>query len=373
MKKNVLKIGLNLFLINLIALVFLSSGFAQNKRITLGILNIDSQGFSLSANQMGNLVRIEAEKLDTFEVIDRYDVAYLIDKHDLVVDNCFGKICLVETGKIINAQKMLSGSVEMYGQTTIITLRLVDVESATTERTHVREFLNLPNELQQMIRITMREMFELPVNEEMVTRLTKRYNYENAVNNPNKVRLSLAGPRMGGSYIIGESANILALPEHEGGYDAFPLMFQFGYQIEVQYLTHGTFQALFEFIPNVTGLGQGLFFPSLTLLQGLRHTKYGFEFAFGPTVGITKLGTGYYLDNQWYLKDEWADDIPNPNPIVTRMDSRGDYALSPGFMLGLGKTFKSGNLNIPINAYVVLRKSSLQFGLSLGFNAKKDK
>ena len=226
---------------------------------------------------------------------------------------------------------------------------------------------------QQMIKITMREMFDLEVNQELVTRLRKQYNFESATNNPNKIRLNLAGPRMGASFITGQTADILALPEHEGGYDVFPLMFQFGYQIEMQYLTHGNFQALFEFIPNITGLDQGMFIPSLSLMQGLRHTKYGFEFAFGPTLSMAKQAKGYYVNNQWFLQDEWAIEGANPNPIVSRLDSRGDYVASPGFILGIGKTFKSGNLNIPFNAYVAVRKNSIQYGLSFGFNAKKDK
>ena len=372
MKKNQFKIIGLVFLIILFVTNFVNEGFAQSKKTSLAVLNIDSQGFDLTPKQMGNLVRIEIEKLDTFEVIDRYDVAYLIQKHDLMIDNCFGKICLVESGKIIKAEKMLSGSVEMYGQTTIITLRLIDVETATIEKTKVKEFLDLPNELQQMIRITMREMFDLPINKEMEVRLTKKYNYENATNNPNKVRLNLAGPRMGVTLFTGTTAKYLALKKIEGGYEAYPIMFQFGYQIELQYLTHGNFQALFEFLPTITGLGQGLFFPSLTFMQGLRHTKYGIEVAFGPTLGIAKIAKGFYIGENWYLRDEWVADYPNPYDIEKRMDSRGYYTGSAGFILGIGKTFKSGNLNIPINAYAVWRNNNLQFGLSFGFNVKKN-
>ena len=47
---------------------------------------------------MGNLVRMELDKLQKYEVVDRYDVAYLIEKNDLKIDNCFGKICLLEIG-----------------------------------------------------------------------------------------------------------------------------------------------------------------------------------------------------------------------------------------------------------------------------------
>ena len=65
----------------------------------------------------------------------------MIEKHNLNIENCYGKICLVETGKIIGADKMLSGSVERYGETIIVNLRLVDVATETTEISQVKEFL----------------------------------------------------------------------------------------------------------------------------------------------------------------------------------------------------------------------------------------
>ena len=50
---------------------------------SLTVLSIDVENLmpTLTASQMGNLVRIELEKLDTFEVMDRYDVAYMVQKN----------------------------------------------------------------------------------------------------------------------------------------------------------------------------------------------------------------------------------------------------------------------------------------------------
>ena len=47
------------------------------------ILSIDINGLKSEPQQMGNLVRTELEKLDTFEVMDRYDVAYMVEKNKL--------------------------------------------------------------------------------------------------------------------------------------------------------------------------------------------------------------------------------------------------------------------------------------------------
>ena len=61
----------------------ISFAFAQKVKPTLTILNIDSKGLPLDPSQLGNLTRIEVDKLDTFDVTDRYDVMYLIDKNKL--------------------------------------------------------------------------------------------------------------------------------------------------------------------------------------------------------------------------------------------------------------------------------------------------
>src|SRR5688572_13931568 len=76
---------------------------AATKRPIITVLNIDTKGVQLDPAQVGNLVRIELEKLDTFDVTDRYDVAYLVEKHKLNISNCFGKGCLLEVGKAIES------------------------------------------------------------------------------------------------------------------------------------------------------------------------------------------------------------------------------------------------------------------------------
>ena len=353
----------------LIFWIFSFSATAQKANLT--VLNIDVQGIEYSPKQMGNLLRIEADKLDTFEVMDRYDVAYMIDKHQLNIDNCYGKICLVETGKIIGADKMLSGSVERYGETIIINLRLIDVATETTEKSQVMEFLNLPHEIQNMLKMTLNEMFSRPNDMDLLMRLTKKFNYESSVTNPNATKTNLSGPRMGYTLYTGNTAEIFKAKQDVGGFDAFPAMFQFGYQLEAQYLNEGNFQALFEFIPMITGLDQSMIIPSLTIMNGLRNNKNGFEFAFGPSIAIAKLTDGYY-DNQnlWHQEYEWILGEPNPYPIETRLDSRGDHKITSSFVFGIGRTFKSGKLNIPVNAYVIPSKEGFRYGISFGYNAK---
>lgn len=405
------------------------SCFSQTvrKKQSLTILNIDVQGLNYYSSVMGSLVRTEVEKLDSFSVTDKYDINYILeksrfssvayedtskiknrykiirisgnqnalfDKKDTIelmdkyngafvaernkqfVNNCFGKLCLVEIGEAIQSDKMLSGSVERFGKTIVVTLRLIDVKTKSIEKTYVKEFLNLPEEMQGIIHIAVREMFGQSNDKNLVSKLTERFEFDNSINNPNKERLRLDGPRLGCIMYTGETQNRLKESKTSGGFDAVPVMFQFGYQFEKQYLNEGKLQALFEFIPMITGVDQGYFIPSLTVLHGLRSNVNGWEFALGPTLNLVTSSKGYYdQDQKWQLESTWKKDpvnanVPNPFEIRERMDSRGDYVVHTGFVFAVGRTFRSGKLNIPVNAFVIPSKHGTRFGVSFGFNAK---
>lgn len=370
-----MKLATSRFFIVLSLLLAHLGAFAQIKtQPSCIVLNIDSENIYLNDEQMGNLVRLELSKLQRFEVVDRYDVSYLIEKNQLNVEECFGKICLLEIGKQLDVDYVLTGSVEHFGELIILNLRLINVKAGIIEKTQVVEYRYLPNELQTMVKINMLKMFEMPVDEEVFNSLTKEDSYEDAINNPYIDRLNLSGPRMGITLLTGETATILEAPRSEGGYGNYPFQSTFGYQFEIQYLNEASFQALFEVIPLISGLDQGMAVPSITLLNGLRNNRNGFEFAFGPTISFIEAADGYYdANDQWILASDWETLYPDnaPPTLTTRMDSRGNKVqLRSGFVFALGWTIRSGKLNIPINVFVVPNKSASRFGLSVGYNLK---
>lgn len=341
-------------------------------RTKVTVLNIDSKGIGIDPSQMGNLVRIELDKLDTFEVMDRYDVSYVIEKNALKTDNCYGKLCMVEMGKVIKSDKMFTGSVELIGQSILITMRLIDVQKETIEKTQVVEFLNIQQEIPAMINITIRKMFGMTNDNNLLVKLTKRFDYESLTNNPTEEQLRLNGTRMGFTFLTAQTAKYIMSSKDKGGFGMqYPAMFQFGYQFEKQYLNAGRMQALFEFIPMISGLDHGLIIPSITLMNGIRDNRYGWEFAFGPTVNVIKRAKGYYDNGEWKLESEWTGDPADPlPPMIDRIDSRGELTLNWGFVFAAGRTFKSGKLNIPVNVHVVPSSDGIRFGASFGFNAK---
>ena len=342
----------------------------------LAVLDFDSQGMDMLPGQLGSIARTEITKLGKFQVMDRYDVDYVLAEKGFDRNNCYGKICLVQAGEILGAGKMLTGSVEALGETIVVTTRLIDVRSASIEKSEVIEFLDLREKIKTMLSLTLRKMFSEEVDENVIKKLTLQDDFESSVNFPDASSLNLSGPRMGFTAFSGELSRIYKDVESVGGFDALPLMFQFGYQFEVKYLNQGDFQALFEIIPIVTGLDQGKFIPSVSILNGMRSNRTGFEFAFGPVIYMLKQTDGFYDDeNQWNKLSDWElenEGIPDFE-VKNRLDSRGDISFESGFVFALGKTIKSGNLNIPINAFFIPSKNGHRYGVSMGFNALKYK
>jgi hypothetical protein len=350
---------------------------AQNSvKAKLAIVEIDTRGlqeipsFNPVDMPVTAITRLELEKIGIYSMIDQYDLEYLAKRDTLKLDKCFSTYCISEIANRLKCDKMFTGSINKVADRIVVSFKIYDTKSKDFERVLVKEFLDLPQSIPSMIRITLNEMFALPNNVDEVNTLTRNFIFDEARNNPFTNRLRADGPRMGLTYFTGPAATLLAKPKKDGGFNAMPLMFQFGYQFEKQYLNQGNFQALFEVVPMITGLDQGLFIPSLTLMNGMRNNQNGWEFAFGPSVSITKKSNGYFDDlNQWHLAADTAGMIKKPF-IESRIDSRGEWALHPSFIFVLGKTFKSGKLNIPVNAYFVPSSDGYRFGVSFGFNSR---
>ncbi len=336
---------------------------------SLAILSIDTKGISTDAITIRNMVQLEIEKSNIYSVIDKYDIQDLLKSQYDDFADCYGKTCLVTIGKMLKADKMLTGNIERFGQKIVITFRLIDVNSETIETVEAGEFLNLEEELQKMIRISINNLLRLENDPNLVNLLV---DYDAPISSP-KTILRLNGPRMGVSFTTGLAGERLQAPDQEGGYDMFPVMTQFGYQWETQYLSAGNFQALIEFIGMIGGLESGKVIPSIAVMNGFRSSTNGWEFAFGPVFKIVQTADGYFDDaGNWHLEEDWNPDSgENPHTIQELPDNRGDFKFKANLIIGVGRTFKSGYLNIPVNLYVIPNKKGTVIGTSMGFNINK--
>lgn len=363
---NSIKIALLIITITVYSIGQLKAQTTENKE-SIAVINVDAQGLNIKMPLATSLVNLELEKLDMYEVIDKFDVSITMKQNNFDINLPYGKTQLIQIGNLLKVDKILSGSIEKFGNKIIIILRLIDLKSKAIIKSNVMEYIDQEENIQEMIRISIRNITGLE-NDKNVVDMLANFNPPLA-NSMSKINLS--GPRFGATFTFGKAGQILQAEKNNGGFDMFPVSSTFGYQHEVQFISAGDFQALFEFIGSLNALESGQFIPSLAVLNGFRFNKSGIEIGFGPVFRVTKVAEGYYdLNDNWILRSEVTPANAN---YVFQLDNRGIPTLSTGLIIAAGYTFKSGYLNFPINAYISPRKEGTVVGIILGFNVAKKK
>ena len=336
----------------LLVLFLVGTYLSAQDKPSVAVLDFDTRGYNeVERYQIIQKLTLEMINMAGYEVMDNYDIEYISERDNIDFNGCFSRICLKEFGQQLGVDFILTGSMNLLGEKVSTTVRLFDVNTGKFTLSANRNYVDVPKNDLLMAELTLKDMMGVETDPELVRRVTVANDYENILNNPFDRTLIAEGPRMGFGFVVGDNAAILAKPAAEGGFDQkIPLMSQFGYQFEKAYITTGNWQALAEVIPLISGLESNRLVPNLTILNGLRSNNSGWEFAFGPTIDVTK-----------------AD------PVTGQLDSRGVYKMSTALVFSVGKTIQSGEMNFPVNMYFIPPKdgSSYRFGISMGWNAAK--
>jgi len=370
------------------------SSMAQTKS-TIAVANPSVTGLFATSEIAAKLIRLELVKIDKYMVYDEFDMIPTYEKNASFAKNCLSKTCLEELGKELNVDYVVSGSFDQLGNKIVIMLKFIDVKNNTIYKTGVKEFDNQEVELQRMTEIVIKEMHNIEVPKELADAL--KFNNEVITSN-NVGKISNSGPRVGVAYMTGSVAEFATRSEKQGGLGIQPVVSMIGYQIEKQYVGTDKFSALVEGIINVSGLEQQQFIPTITILNGFRFGKNNYEFAFGPGFGLKKTSDGFFdtdgvygTAGDYWSKTEFNAEMNNPvdhpenfttgsyvspktdDDYETFGDTRGDIGISANFLVAVGRTFKAGSLNVPVNLFYSSRKNGGMVGLSVGFNITNSK
>ena len=143
--------------------------------------------------------------------------------------------------------------------------------------------------------------------------------------------LKLSGPRVGVTYVPNIESYKLGEKFNDSSLTPNPIVTQFGWQFEWNYFeTIGGSAGLFEVIPLIGGLDQGLIIPSLNLLTGYRDAS-GFEIGAGPSLNL----------------------------------------LNSGFTLACGYNFRSKHMNFPVNIAFTKSKEGARVTFLVGFTKRQ--
>lgn len=363
------------------------------------------QGLYITPALATKILNLELVKLNQYRVYDEYDMAEVLKTNPTFTSNCFGINCLSSLGTALKVDYVLSGSFDQLGNKIVVSLKMINVKTSSVSKTALKEFDNQEAELQRMIEITLREMHGLTNEKELMERLS----FKNEVITSNNVgKINNSGPRIGYAYLAGSINEFAVRDVSQGGLDIAPYVSMIGYQFEKQYVGTESFSALFETLINFTGLEQGKFMPSIALMNGFRFGNQGWEIAFGPSFGLKRVSDGFFDANNLYNNgynaywteseynsydydlyndanpytygtQEYNDYISNyqyTKPeyhISSNLDNRGNLKVSTRFVIGVGRTFKTGALNIPVNVFYSSVQKGGMIGFSVGFNVLQKK
>lgn len=354
--------------LSLFILVVISS-ISVHSKSSLAVLNFDVVGKALTKDQFISITRSEIAKLDSFQVVDKYTIQESLESNQVDLVKCLGTNCLVSAGRDLKVDFVVAGGIEVIADKAILILRLIDVQKGVAQKTSYTEYVWDETNAQRIIQMAVFKLFDRKIEKKFLS----IYDYETAkraeLEGPKIEQYNLSGPRFGVSYQTGSMGNILSGKKSEGGFNKLPFMTVIGYQAEKQYLYTGSMQAVFQFNFSLAGLDQQMAIPSVSFLNGFRSTIGGWEFGFGPSIRIKKEAEGFYRDGEWKLMDEKLEG--EVVEVEKRLDSRGVYFVNTSWIWAVGKSFKAGNMNIPINFYTIPDKDGWLFGLSMGYALHK--
>ena len=303
-----------------------------------------------------------------YNVVNDKRAALILDtikSQNLICDD----ICLCKMCQRTGIEWAITTEIKQIAGRIYVISKMINKDPRVANKTAKMDFLNLPDEAEFMLKLTLQKLLNIPHDKNELLSLTDETlsssgrlpNYQQSPN--------LSGPRLGYTGFTGPSADILKASKMNGGYNMRPGFINVGYQFEQQYLHGGSCQGIIEIIPQISGLDQGLFLPSLSVLNGLRNARTGLEFAFGPTFNITKKENKYFEDGSWYRSQD-KENINNL-PLEGQLDSRGSATIQANLAFAIGKSFQAGTMNIPVNFFFVPNKDDYRYGVSIGYNFRR--
>lgn len=367
---------------------------------SIAVANPNVEGLYATPSICAKILRLELSKLKKYSVYDAFDMEEVYSQDSSYRNKCLSKSCLVEFGTKLGVNYMITGSFDLLANKIVISLKMIDVKNNAIYKSGLGEFMNQEKELQRMTELVLKDMMGVVVDKELVDRLK----FDNEIITKSNVgKVSNSGPRVGVGIMTGSFYEYANRSSKQGGLDIFPAVSMIGYQLEAQYVGTDNFSALAEFILNVNGLEQGKFIPTLSILNGFRFGKAGWEFAFGPGFTLSKTSTGTFIDDVYTTNSEWEGDWISQHEwdsetstmsynesiqahmeaqeytdVVDAMEETLDFRAEEVkgafmFVMAFGRTFRAGSLNIPVNVFYSSRGKGGLAGINIGFNVTKKK
>ena len=194
----------NIFFYILLASIFFSNIKFNAQSQSAAVLSVYTQSAKISPEMAESVLRVEMTKTEQFKVIDKLDMKEILEENQIDITNCYGKKCLLRVGKSAGVDKVLTGSIENLGKKIVINVKILDDGSESYDKVAIEEFINLDSEIQNMVKIVVNKSLGIENSKEILSTLV----YFNQPPETPTTYIKNNGPRMGLSYVIGNTSKI---------------------------------------------------------------------------------------------------------------------------------------------------------------------
>lgn len=115
-----------------VVILYLSSSvcLAQEQRINLAIAEFEARNVSnMDALAVTDFIRTELVRAKRFKVLDRNNMAMVLEEQKFQLSGCTTQDCAIKMGKILNVQKMVIGNLTKLAEVYFITASIIDIET----------------------------------------------------------------------------------------------------------------------------------------------------------------------------------------------------------------------------------------------------
>lgn len=125
--------------------------FANNNEdaIRIAVLDFGTSGglTDMEAVTLTNRLRSMLVKTHTFLVLERGKMDEILNEQGFQQTGCTTTECAVEVGRLLNVQKMVSGTIGKLGKTWTMDISLIDIESSQIEKSFFQDYKGEIDEL----------------------------------------------------------------------------------------------------------------------------------------------------------------------------------------------------------------------------------
>lgn len=130
----------------LVFILLCFSLYSQGDKKRVGVLDFVGKGVSKTeAEIVGELFRGELVNSGMYNVLDRANMDNILSEMEFQQTGCTESECAIQIGKILNMQYMFYGSLMKLGESYIVSVGIVNVETSEIEKTAKEKFAVIDN------------------------------------------------------------------------------------------------------------------------------------------------------------------------------------------------------------------------------------